>query len=74
MFKRNNQINFVLPHQFGGFADPDPARTYTVMVTEEVPYSEIPETQETQGKKENQLESTDKGDKEGSDQGIDKEK
>lgn len=30
--KKNKQLNFVLPHQFGGFADPDAARTYTVHV------------------------------------------
>jgi hypothetical protein len=34
--KKNSQLNFVLPHQMGGFGDPDPPQTYSVTVTEEV--------------------------------------
>ena len=32
IYRKNKRINFVLPHQFGGFGDPDLEKTYNVHV------------------------------------------
>ena len=50
----------MLPHQWGGFADPDPARTYTVQVP--IPRKDAPEqsnNEEADSPNQQQLNSSD---------------